>query len=390
MLRFLTAGESHGKCLTGIVEGIPSGLIIDVDFVNGQLQRRQHGFGRGRRMKIEADRIEITSGVRHGRTLGGPISFILENKDWQNWQIPMSTEPVAEGVDIRAVTRPRPGHADLAGALKYQTHDARDVIERASARETAARVAAGSFCRLLLMHFGIRIASHVMAVGEVSLPGGLENISMEAILAILPESPLRCAHAETEKAMVARVEKAGKEGDSLGGVAEIVASPVPPGLGSHIQWDLKLDGRLAQALMSIQAVKAVEIGNGVTASASLGSLVHDEIGYDADSRRFVRQTNNAGGLEGGISNGEELRVRIYVKPIPTLRKSLKSADLVSKKESAAAFERSDVCVVPAAGVVGEAMVAFVLAQAFLEKLGGDSIVELESNFANYEKKLQAF
>jgi chorismate synthase len=390
MLRFLTAGESHGKCLTGIVEGIPSGLVIDRDLINEQLQRRQWGFGRGRRMKIETDRIEITSGVRHGRTLGGPICFVLENKDWSNWRIPMSTEPVAGLGDIRPVTRPRPGHADLAGALKYQTHDARDVLERASARETAARVAAGSICRLLLMHFGIRVASHVVAVGEARLPGDAEHVGLEAILAIPPESPLRCTHAETERAMIAQVERAGKEGDSLGGVAEIVAAPVPPGLGSHVQWDLKLDGRLAQALMSIQAVKAVEIGNGVAASSSPGSLVHDEISYDAASRRFVRRTNHAGGLEGGITNGEELRVRIYVKPIPTLRKSLKSADLVSKKESSAAFERSDICVVPAAGVIGEAMAGFVLAQAFLEKFGGDSIFELESNFAGYQKSLREF
>jgi chorismate synthase len=390
MLRFLTAGESHGKCLTGILEGLPSGLAIDTEFIHSQLRRRQLGFGRGSRMKIETDHIEITSGVRHGKTLGSPISFMLENKDWENWQIPMSTDPVPEGAEIRSVTRPRPGHVDLAGALKHHTHDVRDVLERASARETAARVAGGSFCRLLLLHFGIRVGSHVLAVSSARVPAEGENLSLEAILAISLESPLRCAHPDTEKEMIKRIERAAKEGDTLGGIAEVVASPVPPGLGSHIQWDRKLDGRLAQALMSIPAVKAVEIGDGVAVAQRSGSHAHDEIFYDETSRRFFRRTNNAGGLEAGITNGADLRARIFIKPIPTLRKSLMSIDLVSKKEAAAAFERSDTCVVPAAGVVAEAMLSMVLAQAFLEKFGADSITELEANYENYKRLLNEF
>ncbi len=369
---------------------MPSGLAIDIEFINGQLHRRQLGFGRGRRMKIETDRIEITSGVRHGKTLGSPVSFVLENKDWKNWQIPMSTAPVPEGAEIRAVTRPRPGHVDLAGALKHHTHDVRDVLERASARETAARVAGGSFCRLLLLHFGIRVGSHVLAVGDARVPAEHENLSLEAILKISPESPLRCAHPDAESEMIQRIEKATHDGDTLGGVAEVVASPVPPGLGSHIQWDRRLDGRLAQALMSIPAVKAVEIGDGVAGAQRPGSQVHDEIFYDETSRRFFHQTNHAGGLEAGITNGADLRARIFVKPIPTLRKSLMSVDLVSKKKAPAAFERSDVCVVPAAGVVAEAMLSMVLAQAFLEKLGADSIPEIEANYENYQKMLTEF
>ncbi len=390
MLRFVTAGESHGKCLTGILEGLPSGLAVDIEFINRQLSRRQLGFGRGRRMKIESDHIEITAGVRHGRTLGSPISFIVENKDWENWQIPMSTEAVPGDANIRSVTRPRPGHADLAGALKYQTHDARDILERASARETAARVACGSFCRQLLEHFGIRIGSHVLAIGTARVPPEAENPQFEAILAISPESPLRCAHAATEKEMVTQIEAAAKEGDTLGGIAEVIASPVPPGLGSHTQWNWKLDGRLAQALMSIPAVKAVEIGEGVAVARCPGSLAHDEIYYDSAAHRFVRKTNRAGGLEGGITNGADLRARIFVKPIPTLRKPLMSADLVSKKEAAAAFERSDTCIVPAAGVVAEAMMGIVLAQAFLEKFGADSMPELKANFENYQRLLDRY
>jgi len=302
----------------------------------------------------------------------------------------MSPDPVREGSTLRPVTRPRPGHVDLAGALKYQTHDARDVLERASARETAARVAVGSFCRLLLRHFNVRIGSHVLAVGSEHVPPPLEGIDGEAVLAIDPESPLHCADAKVEKAMIALIDRAATEGDTLGGIAEVIAVSVPPGLGSHTQWDRKLDGLLAQALMSIPAVKAVELGVGVTGAQRWGSSVHDEIFYSAEQKRFFRKTNNAGGLEAGVTNGADVRARVYVKPIPTLRKPLMSVDLKTKEASAASFERSDTCVVPAAGAVAEAMLSIVLAQAFLEKFGGDSMTEIEASFANYEKLLSQY
>jgi chorismate synthase len=388
MLRFVTAGESHGKCLSGILEGLPSGLSVDVDFVNRQLRRRQSGFGRGGRMKIEQDQIEITSGVRHGLTMGSPISFLIHNRDWQNWQATMSTTAAPEGAELRPVTRPRPGHADLGGALKYASHDARNVLERASARETAARVAVGALCRLLLLRFDVRIESHVLAVGTAGVPGAWEEIGFEAIAGIPEESPLHCTDAGAEAAMIRLIEAAAKDGDTLGGVAEIIAETVPPGLGSHEQWDRKLDGRLAQALMSIPAVKAVEIGSAFEAARTTGSKVHDEIFYDAEARAFHHKTNRAGGLAGGITNGAPLRARIFVKPIPTLRVPLQSVDLVTKETSLAAFERSDTCVVPAAGIVGEAMVGFILAQAFLEKFGGDSIQELRANFENYLRTIK--
>ncbi|MGA2261276.1 MAG: chorismate synthase [Acidobacteriota bacterium] len=390
MLRYVTAGESHGKCLIGILEGLPSGLAVDTDFINDQLHRRQLGYGRGRRMQIERDHIEITSGVRHGKTLGSPVSFTIENKDWNNWRIPMSTDPVPEGSALGSITRPRPGHVDLAGVLKHQTHDVRNVLERASARETAARVAVGAFCRLLLLRFNIRVGSHVLAIGNVRVPARLDSIDLDAILAINPDSQLRCADADVEKAMIALIDKAASDGDTLGGIAEVVASPVPPGLGSHSQWDQKLDGRIAQALMSIPAVKAVEIGNGIAAAQQAGSSVHDEIFYDAEHQRFFRKTNNAGGLEAGVTNSADVCARIFVKPIPTLRKPLMSVDLITKEASSAAFERSDTCVVPAAGVVAEAMIGFVVAQAFLGKFGGDSMTELEANFTNYNRMLSDF
>jgi len=390
MLRFVSAGESHGRSLTGIIEGLPAGLAVDPDFINGELRRRQLGLGRGRRMQIESDRILITSGIRHGKTLGAPISFHIENRDWDQWKIPMSIEPVDETAAILPVTRPRPGHADLAGALKFGTHDARDVLERASARETAARVAAGSFCKLLLLRFHMRVGSHVLAVGNVQVPSAFECIDLEKILALDPESPMRCADPEAQARMVSLVEDAAQNGDTLGGVAEIVAGPVPPGLGSHAQWDCRLDGRLAQALMSIPAVKAVEIGAGIAAARRTGAAVHDEIFYDGGQRRFFHRSNHAGGLEAGISNGSDLRARIFVKPIPTLRVPLKSVDLITKEPCDAAFERSDTCVVPAAGVVGEAMMAFVVAQAFLEKFGGDSLAELEANYRHSQDMLTIF
>jgi chorismate synthase len=376
--------------LTGILEGLPSGLTIDVDLINAQLHRRQLGFGRGERMRIEQDQIEITAGVRHGTTLGSPIAFLIHNRDWENWRVPMSAAPVPIGAELRAITRPRPGHADLAGALKHQTHDVRDVLERASARETAARVAAGSFCRLLLHAFGIRFASHVLAIGTARVPESCANLGLDAILAIDPEKPLRCADADAEREMMAQIHEHAKAGDTLGGIAEVVAEPVPPGLGSHTQWDRKLDGRIAQALMSIHAVKAVELGCGIDAARQPGSLMHDEISYDSQARSFGHRTNHAGGLEGGMTNGAPLRARLFVKPIPTLRKPLMSVDLVTKEASAAVFERSDTCVVPAAGVVGEAMLAFVVAQAFLEKFGGDSMAEIEANYRSYGNFLRSF
>jgi chorismate synthase len=390
MLRYSTSGESHGKCLIGILEGLPSGLPVSAGFVNSQLHRRQLGYGRGGRMKIEKDEVEITSGVRHGRTLGSPVSFVISNRDWAHWELPMSTEAVPEGTNVRSVTRPRPGHVDLAGALKHQTHDIRDVLERASARETAARVGVGAFCRLFLEHFDIRLGSHVLAIGDVSAPSSTGCLDAVEILRIDPESPLRCADPESERRMMAAIDRAKSAGDTLGGVLEVLAVGVPPGLGSHTQWDRKLDGQLAQALMSIPAAKAVELGAGVAAARMPGSEVHDEIFYDPDRRRFHRRTNRAGGIEGGITNGADVRARVYLKPIPTLRKPLMSVDLRSKETFEAAFERSDTCVVPAAAVIAEAMVGFVLSRAFLEKFGGDSIVETAANYANYSRLLDEF
>jgi chorismate synthase len=341
-------------------------------------------------MKIEQDNVQITSGVRHGLTLGSPISFTVQNKDWSHWQIPMSNEPVPEGSNIRSVTLPRPGHADLAGALKFQTHDVRDVLERASARETAVRVAAGAFCRLFLDCFGVRIGSHTIAIGGESIAKEYENISSEKVFCLDPNSPTRCADPNAEKRMISLIDKIGNVGDTLGGIVEVVASPVPPGLGSHIQWDRRLDGQIAQAMMSIPAAKAVEIGSGVEGAQKPGSAVHDEIFYDSENRRFYRATNNAGGVEGGISNGEDIRIRVHIKPIPTLRNALSSIDIRSKQTSRAVVERSDICVVPAAGVIAEAMLATVLAGAFLEKFGGDSIKEVKINYESFRRMLEEY
>jgi chorismate synthase len=390
MLRFVSAGESHGKCLAGIIEGLPAGLSIDLGYIDSQLRRRQSGYGRGARMRLEQDRIEFTSGVRHGKTIGSPISFLIANKDWDNWQIAMSPDPVPEGSDVRALTRPRPGHVDLAGALKFQTHDLRDVLERASARETAVRVAAGAICRLLLRHFHIEVGSHVLAIGKEHVAATFLELSSKQILQIDPESAVRCADPEAERRMTAAVDQARKAGDTLGGIVEVAATGVPAGLGSHTQWDRRLDGLLGQALMSIPAAKAVEIGSGVWAAQACGSEVHDAIFYDGSSHRFCRETNRAGGIEAGISNGSDIRVRVYMKPIPTLRKPLKSVDLKTKEAVQASYERSDICVVPAAGVVAEAMLSLVLARAFLEKFGGDSLGEVEANFANYQRLLDQF
>ena len=396
MLRFYTAGESHGKGLIGFLEGIPAGLEIDRKLIDRQLYRRQLGYGRGGRMAIESDRVEILSGVRHGRTLGSPVSFLIANKDWENWQIPMSCDPVPGDADLRNVTRPRPGHADLPAALKYQTRDMRDILERASARETAARVAGGAFARILTEYFGIRIASHVLAIGSERVSAAYESLPFDDITAAENETDdgkgvyLRCADREAAARMAGLIDEAGRNGDTLGGVVEITAAGVPPGLGSHVQWDRRLDGRLAMAMMSIPSVKAVEIGDGVAGAQKPGSMVHDAISYDAAARRFRHETNRAGGMEGGVSNGEEVRVRIYLKPIPTLRKPLASVDVLSKQAFNAAVERGDVCAVPAAGVVGEAMLALELCGAFLEKFGGDSIDETAENYSRFIERVRNY
>ena len=397
MLRFLTAGESHGKALVAILEGMPAGLSIDFDAVTAELRRRQGGYGRGRRMAIESDRAEALSGVRRGKTTGGPIALMIPNKDWENWQKTMHVEavqpPDATGSDRPAVTRPRPGHADLAGVVKYGHDDIRNVLERASARETAARVAIGALSRQLLSAVGVDIASHVFAIGAIALPDPLA-VTFDEARALPVDSPLHCVDAGLEKQMIAEIDRAREAGDTMGGAFEVIARGVPPGLGSYVQWDRKLDGRLAQALMSIPAIKAVGIGRGPDVASLPGSRIHDEIlprtgAHPASGVDVTRPTNNAGGLEGGVTNGEDLRVSIYMKPIATLMKPLRSIDLTTMEESPAAIERSDVCAVPAAAVVAEAMVAFVLADAVTEKFGGDSVEELQSNWRSFRDRTTA-
>jgi chorismate synthase len=377
MLRYMTAGESHGKCLVGILEGLPAGVPVVEAYINTQLKRRQAGYGRGKRMSIEEDKVEILSGVRREKTIGSPISFVIANKDFSIEKLP-------------EVTAPRPGHADLAGALKYGTHDARDILERSSARETAARVAAGAFARLFLKEFRIRVISHTVALGGIEAKA--EALSPDVIEKKTEGSQVNCADREAEKRMIVAIDEARKRGDTLGGVFEVVALNVPPGLGSHVQWDKKLDGRLAQSLMSVQAVKAVEVGLGFEVARRRGSEVHDEILYDAKRAglKFYRKTNNSGGIEGGISNGENILLRAALKPIPTLGQPLASVNLVTKKEVKAAKERADVTVVPAAGVIGEAVVALEIASAFLDKFGGDSLDEVRRNFQGYLEQVESF
>jgi len=389
MLRFYTAGESHGQALLAFVSGLPAQLPIDVEFINQELHRRQLGYGRGGRQKIEKDHAEIFAGVRHGKTIGAPVALRIENRDWANWEKILPVEASEDDPGTKKLVAPRPGHADLAGALKFNYHDARYILERASARETAARVAAGAFAKLFLRELGTEIASHTVRVGHVRLdrPAAWEEI--RGISANL-ESPLRCVDAATQEKMKAEVDAALKAGDTVGGIFEVVAHQVPVGLGTHAQWDEKLDGKLAQAVMSIQAVKGVEIGAGVTAAGSYGSEVQDEISYDKAACRFRRSSNRAGGLEGGMTNGEDVVVRGYLKPISTLRRALGTADLVTKEPVQAAYERSDWCVVPAAGVAGEAMVALVLADAFLQKFGGDSLAETRRNFDHYARQIDEF
>jgi len=387
MLRFVTAGESHGQALVAWISGLPAGLSVDLEFVNDELHRRQLGYGRGGRQKIEKDRVEALAGIRHGQTIGAPIALKIENRDWPNWEKALPVEDVAGAEEAqRPLTAARPGHADLAGALKLNLHDARYVLERASARETAARVAVGALAKLLLREFGCEVLSHTIAVGKVKLERAVPWAEIAAVCANL-ESPLRCVDAGVEAKMKEEVDRALRAGDSVGGLFEVVAHGAVPGLGSHAQWDEKLDGRLARAVMSVQAVKAVEIGTGVANATSYGSEVQDAIRYDASRKRFTRPTNRAGGLEGGITNGEDVIVRGYLKPISTLRQGLETADLKTKQSVRAAYERSDVCVVPAAGVAGEAMVALELAGAYREKFGGDSIGEMKRNFAGYVKQL---
>jgi chorismate synthase len=389
MLRFTTAGESHGRSLVAIVEGLPAGLPVDQALVDDELRRRQLGYGRGGRMKIERDHAEILTGVRHGLTLGSPLTLLIENKDWPNWTDVMASEPRDVAPEkSRRLKRPRPGHADLPGGLKYDVRDLRNILERASARETTARVACGALAKQLLTVFGVEVRSHVIQLGGI--PDTPLELSWEQIAAISDDAPLHCADDEAQQRMIDLIDEIRKEGDTLGGIFEVVARGVVPGLGSHTSWDLKLDGLLAQAVMSIPAVKAVAIGAGAEASSLPGSEVHDEIGYNNETREFIRETNRAGGLEGGITNGEQIRIRGHLKPLSTLRRALRSVDIDTKEEEAAAFERSDVTAVPAAGVIGESMVALVLAGAMREKFGGDSLGEMKRNFEGYREQLRGY
>jgi chorismate synthase len=385
MLRFLSAGESHGQALVITVDGMPAGLELDIDELNRQLRRRQGGYGRGRRMQIESDRAEILAGVRKGRTTGAPIAMLIRNRDWVNWQQTMHVEKDmpegATGANRADVTRPRPGHADLAGAVKYGHSDVRDVLERASARETASRVAAGTLARQLLARFGVRIASHVSVIGDVGL-GPERTVSFAEAESLPDDAPIRCVDTAVEQRMIEAIDRARDAGDTLGGAFEVIATGVPIGLGSYVQWDRKLDGRLGQALLCIHAIKAVGIGIGPEVALRPGSRVHDEILPPGTRREApLRPTNNAGGLEGGVTNGQDVRVTGFMKPIATLMNPLRSVDLNTMQNAPAAIERSDVCAVPAAAVVGEAMVSYVLADAFLEKFGGDSVDEIARHYA---------
>lgn len=384
MLRYLTAGESHGPALTTIVEGLPAGLAVDAAYIDAHLARRQQGYGRGKRMDIEQDRVRILSGVRGGRTLGSPVCLQIENRDWENWAEIMDPGTAAR-TDERVVTRPRPGHADLAGVQKYGHRDVRNVLERASARETAARVAAGTLARRLLEELGVEILGLVVRIGKVEAE--IPDLPPDALRERLAASRVMCPDAVASLRMVEQIDRIRDEGDSLGGVFEIRAYGVPPGLGSYVQWDRRLDGRLAGALMSIQAIKGVEVGLGFRGAAQPGSAVQDEI-FPGPEGGVYRKTNRAGGIEGGVTNGEPVVIRAAMKPIPTLRRALQSVDLGTGAPSAAAFERSDICAVPAACVIGEAVTAFELARACLEKFGGDSLTELLDNHRRYRERIR--
>ncbi|MBI3398051.1 MAG: chorismate synthase [Deltaproteobacteria bacterium] len=409
MLRYLTAGESHGKSLTSIIEGVPANLNLAEGDINKELIRRQIGYGRGGRMVIEKDRVEITSGVRLGKTMGSPIAMVIKNKDWENWEEIMNRGAGGKGKGARGeeVTRPRPGHADLAGALKYGHYDIRNILERSSARETAARVAVGAVCKRFLDEFGIKVMSWVVGIGgvEVSSKFKVQSSKLEDIFFNAEASDVRCPDKKISERMRKAIDMARKNGDSLGGIFEIAVTGVPPGLGSHVQWDRKLDARLSLALMSIQAIKGVEIGMGFGVAESFGSEVHDEIFYRSQKSevrsqkenlfwpiepRFYRKTNNAGGIEGGMSNGEPIILRAAMKPIPTLYKPLRSVDIKTKKQFQASVERSDICAVPAASVIGEAVVAFEIANVFIDKFGGDSVDEIKRNYRGYLEYLRRF
>jgi chorismate synthase len=385
MLRYLTAGESHGELLMGIIEGMPSGLLIRVTDIDRDLARRQVGYGRGNRMKIEKDSVKIYTGVRWGRTLGSPIGLVIRNKDWENWRDKMSPDPMFLNT-ANPVTRPRPGHADLPGALKYGATDIRNILERSSARETAMRVAVGSVAKRLLAEFGIEVVSHVLSIGGVF--SKVPKASSQEIRKRAEASELRCADHDAEKRMMKRIDQAMAAGDTLGGVFELIITGALVGLGSHVHWDRKLDGRLASALMSIQAIKGVEVGAGFGVANKPGSQVHDEISWSR-KEGFYRKTNMAGGIEGGMSNGEDIVLRAVMKPIPTLYKPLRSVDMASKKPFKASIERSDACAVPAAGVVAEAAAAFEIASAKIEKFGGDSIEEMKRNYHGYDRHLKS-
>ncbi len=368
MLRFLTAGESHGPALVGILEGMPSGVMVSVPFIDDELARRQKGYGRGRRMAIEQDKAELLSGIRNGKTLGSPIALLIKNKDWTINSLP-------------PVTRPRPGHADLAGAIKYSHTDVRNVLERASARETAMRVAIGAICKQLIKEFGIEVISHVIAIGPIK--ADTSGLSFKRIKDLASKSNISCADPKAERMMIKAIDDATIDKDSLGGVFEVIAKGCPIGLGSYAHYDRRLDGRLAQAIMSIQAIKAVEIGSGIESAYKRGSEVHDEIFYKKN-RGFFHKTNRAGGIEGGMTNGEDIILHCFMKPIATLGSPLSSVDIISRKPFKAAVERSDICAVPAAAVVGEAQVAFELGEALGEKFGGDSLIEMKRNYNSYE------
>ncbi len=395
MLRFSTAGESHGEALVAMVSGLPAGMPLDQALLDRELWRRQKGYGRGGRMRIEQDRAHILSGVRHGITIGSPVAMTIANADWKNWEEILPVE-AGDADKHKAVASPRPGHADLAGCLKYNFPDARYVLERSSARESAARVACGAMAKMLLRELGVGVASHVVRVGKAELG---RAASWEEIVALQAKDEvlLNCVDSEDEQRMKAEVDAVLKTGDTIGGVFEVVVHGLPPGVGTHVNWDERLDGLLAQAVMSLQAVKAVEIGRGVTAAESLGSNVHDAIGYegagdgkDGDFTKFSREQNNAGGIEGGISNGEDVVIRGYLKPISTLRRPLASVSFVTREPVKAAYERSDVCVVPAAGVAAEAMVALTVVRLAIEKFGGDSLGEMLRNYKGYCEQIRVY
>lgn len=389
-LRFLTAGESHGKALTLIVDGMPSGVPITADYINYQLSRRQKGYGRGGRMKIEKDQVEILSGIRGGKTMGSPIAMTITNKDWANWQKIMDAE-VPDPSGAKVVNHPRPGHTDLCGGMKYNHHDMRNILERSSARETAARVAASSIGRRLLDEFDIKFASHVVNLGGIEVSTKrVAELALDDIEKLSEESELRCVDADAEKQMIVKIDEAKKKGDSLGGVIEVIVEGLPVGLGSHVQWDRRLDGRLAQAVMSIQAIKGVEIGMGFESANRFGSEVHDEIFFDQKHKNYYRSHNNAGGLEGGITNGQPLVIRAVMKPLSTLYTPLKSVNVLTHEPYEAAIERTDITAVPAAAMIMENVVAFALAEAFLEKFGGDSLKEIHRNYESFLRQVSEY